>query len=120
MHEFGLLVLLTCWFGSREHKSCGTAAVDLIVTGVDVNAVHGEGLQVGYLHELCKDFVLRERVLFLMQLWVSDVTLHSCDVPACTLQQCAIGHSKQVSPLPVWRSENMKKKKLNRKRKGGE
>lgn len=113
MHEFGLLVLLTCWFGSREHKSCGTAAVDLVVTGVDVDAVHGEGLQVGYLYELCIDFVLRERVLFLMQLWVSDVTLRSCAVPACSLQQCAVGHSKQVSPLPVRRSETCTKNNYN-------
>lgn len=58
VHEFGLLVLLTCWFGSGEHKSCSTAAVDLVVAGVDVDAVNGKGLQVGYLHELCIDLVL--------------------------------------------------------------
>lgn len=118
VHKFGLLVLLTCWFGSREHKSCSTATVDFVVTSVDVDAVHSEGLQVGNLHELCMDFAFGERILFLQQLWVSDVALQSCDVPACTLEECAIGHSEQVSTLPVWRSETWNKSVKEEERRG--
>lgn len=67
--------LLTCRFGSGEHKGRSTAPVDFIVAGVDVNAVDGEGPKVVYLHELCVDFAFRERVLFFWQLLVSDVAI---------------------------------------------
>lgn len=98
-------VSLTCRFGSGEDERCCAASVDLVVTGVDVDAVHGEGLQVGDLHELGVHRALGERVLSLLQLRISDVTFRTRDVPARTLHQRAVGHSEHVSALSVRRSK---------------
>lgn len=103
--------MLTCRFGSREDKSRCAATVDLVVTCVDVDAVHGEGLQIRYLHELAVNRVLGERVLSLLQLRVGDVAFQSCDVPARTLRQCTIGHSEKVATFSVRRSKGHKNKR---------
>lgn len=95
-------VRLTCRFGPGEDEGRGAAAANLLVAGVDVNAVHGEGLQVGDFHEIRLAPILHEEELSHLGLPVRPVPLQACGVaPRRPAAQGTVRHAEQVPTPPV-------------------
>lgn len=101
-------LLLTCRFGPGEDERSSAAAPHLLVAGMDVNAVDGEGSQVGDVHSFCGALILGERVFLDGRNSICAVITRAEGGVPPTDTVGVVRHAEHVSTSTVWRSGRKK------------
>lgn len=103
------LLLFTGCFGPGEDEGGDTAVRDLLVAGMQVEAVDGEGLEVMDLSTPPLYLPLLEEVFVSRPLRVGGVEFCQAAVaPQQGVNECGISYTEQISPPPVLGSDGKK------------